>query len=184
MFCPRRRSGRSVALLCASLVGCVPMMKRAPKPVPPDGVVECTDTTEIPLAMAIAAVVGAGALVYATTHLDEAVDSGGVLWVPVLATSTVELTFAAGLGYSYAHECRDAKRLGAERLAVVRRKAGQAKARAEANALWKRAFTAARSDDCMTVRELDLQVRDLDLEFHAIVFARDVAIARCLATRE
>jgi hypothetical protein len=184
MASPRRPSGCSVALVCASLVGCVPMMKRAPRPIPVDGVVECTDSMEIPVAMAIAAVIGGGVLAYAATHPDETLDSGGVLWAPLVAISTVELTFAAGLGTVYVHECRDAKRLGAEQLAVVQRKAREAKARADASALWKRAFTAARTDDCMTVRELDAQVRDLDLEFHDVVFARDAAIARCLATRE
>jgi hypothetical protein len=43
----------------------------------------------------------------------------------------------------------------------------------------RRAAAAARTDNCASVIELDAQVRQLDEEFHAIVFARDAAIARC-----
>ncbi|HEY5925870.1 MAG TPA: hypothetical protein VIV11_29485 [Kofleriaceae bacterium] len=162
----------------------MPMVKRAPKQVPADGVVECTDTMETPLTMAIGAVVSAGVLAYGVTHIEESINNGGVLWLPLLGTASVELLFGAGLGYSYVRQCQDAKRLGAEQLAVVRHKDAQAKARAEAGTLWKRAFAAARADDCMAVRELDPQIRDLDVEFHDVVFARDVAIASCLAARE
>lgn len=47
---------------------------------------------------------------------------------------------------------------------------------------WIAGVVAARVDDCKTVRDLDAQIRALDVELHAVVFARDVAIARCLAT--
>lgn len=59
--------------------------------------------------------------------------------------------------------------------------------RDEAWQLTKQAQTAARAGDCATVMELDVRVRELDLELHATAFARDVAIARCLTpvpTRE
>jgi hypothetical protein len=45
------------------------------------------------------------------------------------------------------------------------------------------AAAAARRDDCEAVRTADVSVRDLDAEFHALVFVRDAAIARCLAVR-
>lgn len=55
--------------------------------------------------------------------------------------------------------------------------------RAAAWALTKEAAAAARRDDCEAVRAAEVSVRDLDAEFHAVVFLRDVAIARCLAVR-
>lgn len=156
-------------------------MVRAPEQIPPSGVVECTDTVEVPIAAMVGAVASAATLAYGMTHMDWAVDHGGVIWLPVLGGFSLDLVFAGDIGFARARECRDAKQRGAE---LARRNDARAKARAEAGVLWKRAATAARTDDCGTVRELDPQVRELDVEFHAVVFARDVAIARCLATRE
>ncbi|NVB82599.1 MAG: hypothetical protein HOV81_29735, partial [Kofleriaceae bacterium] len=105
---------------------------------------------------------------------------GGVFWVPVLAIVSAQLLFGEMESYASVLECRDAKQRGAELAEQARRKAD---ARAEAGVLWKRAAAAARTDDCATVRELEPQIRDLDVELHDVVFARDVGIARCLATR-
>ncbi len=46
--------------------------------------------------------------------------------------------------------------------------------------LTKQAAAAARQADCAKVRELSRRVAALDADFHASVFVRDVAIARCL----
>ena len=56
-------------------------------------------------------------------------------------------------------------------------------ARETAWTLTKQAATAARADDCTEVQELDPRVRDLDLDFHNVVFMRDVGIQRCLRMR-
>ena len=55
--------------------------------------------------------------------------------------------------------------------------------RAEAWAFTQQAQTAARAGDCATVATLDRQVAALDPSFHAVVFARDAAIARCTTPR-
>ena len=52
--------------------------------------------------------------------------------------------------------------------------------RGEAWTLTQQAQAAARAGDCAQVEQLDGQVGQLDAEFHAAVFVRDVAIARCL----
>jgi hypothetical protein len=45
----------------------------------------------------------------------------------------------------------------------------------------KVAAVAARTGDCDTVLVRNRIVREIDVDFHALVFLRDVAIARCLA---
>lgn len=48
----------------------------------------------------------------------------------------------------------------------------------------KKAEAAARADRCDEVRDLNVTVMMLDKDFHDVVFARDVAIARCLAAND
>lgn len=111
-------------------------------------------------------------------------DSAGFVWAPPLGLFGVIALMAAAEGAFHAHECRVAKERGAVVAEAARRNAEAARrkadARAEAGRLWKRAAAAARADDCASVRELDPQIRALDVELHDVVFARDVAIARCL----
>jgi hypothetical protein len=141
--------------------------------------VECTDTTEKPFAALVGAIASAGVLAYAATNPQAAVDHGGLLWMPVLGIASVDWLVDAAEGYSSGNECKVAKRRAAEQGSLAKAKSD---ARARAGTLWKRAAAAARADDCVTVRDLDPKVRELDVEFHAVVFSRDVAIARCLAT--
>lgn len=166
-------------VLFVALSACVGSMQRAPKQIPYDGKVECTDSLATPIAATIVGVVSYGAAIYAGTHGEGILRPGGMAWIPLLGIVGTTFIVNAPDGYMRAHQCQVAKRRGAEQAALVRRKA---EARAEAGRLWKRSAAAARADDCATVRELDPQIRDLDLEFHDTVFARDVAIARCLAS--
>jgi hypothetical protein len=55
--------------------------------------------------------------------------------------------------------------------------------RIEAWELTKQAKEAARSADCTQVQAIDPRVKDLDFDFHGVVFMRDVAIQRCLRER-
>lgn len=59
--------------------------------------------------------------------------------------------------------------------------AQRARARDHAWDLTRRAAAAARAGDCATAVRLDASVKRLDADLHATVFARDAAIARCLA---
>lgn len=108
-------------------------MKRAPERLPADGKVECTDSMTQPIAALVGAAVGAAVTVYAMQHPKEVLlDHAGFVWVPLVATASVTMAVGAGLGHSYAAECRDAKQRGA---ALAQRNEERAKARAEANAL-------------------------------------------------
>ena len=49
--------------------------------------------------------------------------------------------------------------------------------------LTKQAADAARVADCTQVQAIAPRVRELDLEFHGVVFMRDIAIQRCLRER-
>lgn len=55
-----------------------------------------------------------------------------------------------------------------------------ARLRERAVFLTKQAAAAARAGDCDTVSVRESEVRELDAEVHATVFARDIAIKRCL----
>jgi hypothetical protein len=49
--------------------------------------------------------------------------------------------------------------------------------------LTKQAAAAARQRDCTQVQAIDPRVRELDHDFHTVVFMRDLAIQRCLRAR-
>ena len=55
--------------------------------------------------------------------------------------------------------------------------------RATAWDLTQQAATAAREQDCTQVQAIAPRVRELDFDFHASVFMRDVAIQRCLRSQ-
>lgn len=127
----------------------------------------------MPIAAIIGAVAAAGAVAYAATNPELMIDTGGIYWGTALGSVALGLLEASGRGFAYADECTHAKRRGAE---LARR----AEVRGQAVALWKQATAAARVPDCVSVRGIEPQVRALDSEFHAVVFMRDVAIARCV----
>jgi hypothetical protein len=88
-------------------------------------------------------------------------------------------SLAATRGFTNVQACREHdQELAAEALAEQQRKAPRTH-----DAAWqvtKQAAASARAGDCAAVAGADRALRDLDAEFHATVFVRDVAIARCL----
>jgi hypothetical protein len=161
-----------------ALSACAGSIVRAPQQIPTDGVVECTDSMAVPIARAsVGGLLTAGTLAYIATDPHGSIDSGGIFWAPVLVIAGLDLLYGAAEGAATVRDCRAAKQRGAVVAEAARRRAAD---RAQAGTEWKRAAAAARADDCATVRELDPEIRELDVEFHDVVFARDVAIARCL----
>jgi hypothetical protein len=99
-----------------------------------------------------------------------------VLAVPPLAIGGLYAA-SAHHGLTAIRECRQARRQRELDAAAATKRDTREKA-------WKltqAAATAARANDCPAVKSLDARVWDVDIEFHDTVFARDVAIAACLA---
>jgi hypothetical protein len=122
--------------------------------------------------------IAAISLYVAAADPQDVLDSGGLAWVPAVGAFGFGALMAAADGAAAVRDCREATQSGAVIAEENQRKAAS---RATAAPYWKRAATAARADDCKTVRALDPQIRVLDVELHDVVFARDVAIARCLS---
>ena len=105
-----------------------------------------------------------------------------VLFVRVPATIGVIAGISATYGYFEVDSCRsDERRLLAAQHATEQQARVRAQTRENAWNATKAAALAARNHDCATVARIDADVRMLDAELYAAVFARDVAIARCLA---
>lgn len=169
------------ALACYVALGACARMAPPPKVMPADGIVQCTDSLDAPVTATVVSAVAFGAIALLASDQFIVALFESDLWlyyvalVPSIAITSGEVALR---GYQSAFACRDAKRRGAELAASTQ---ARRDARAKAGALWKRGAAAARADDCATVRAVDPQIRELDDEFHAVVFSRDVAIARCLA---
>lgn len=133
------------------------------------------------MALVVAGVAG-GAVALASTDMEWTIDHGGVAWMPVLGILATSLLFSAGDVVVLAEQCKDAKRRGAAIRVIQRRREARANARLQAVELWKLAARDARSDQCDRVRERGARIRELDEEFYAVVYLRDVAIARCART--
>jgi hypothetical protein len=174
--------------------GCSMIGIRAPDQVPHDQPLECSDHSALPYVdtAAAALLLGTGGLALGASglgyvsgdyrHGDNAlfIMLGILIGVP---TSFVGAIYAASAhhGYGAIRSCKGAHTERAIELEAEAERTRKADARAEAWTITKLAAEAARAADCAKVKELDVEVQGLDLDFHNTVFVRDVAIARCLA---
>jgi hypothetical protein len=118
-------------------------MVRAPEQLPADGKVECTDSMERPIALAIGSAVAAGATAVALTNLESALNNGGIMWVPLLGLFSLQMLRGAGVAHSYVLECRDAKQRAA---ALAGRQEARANARGEAGVLVRSSRSCTRQE--------------------------------------
>jgi hypothetical protein len=175
-----------LVLLVAS--GCSFIHVRGPsRPRSVDEPVECSDSTATPTGDLVVGLIGVGAVGLVVAHAREEPPQspGAGVFLGFVALTGVVVGLVGGTsaayGYSTVSKCRRVKR--AHAAAYDAALAHDADRKRTLDTAWERtqaAATAARSGDCATVTKLDAEVRAVDADFHATVFLRDVAIARCL----
>ncbi len=162
-------------------------------PLLPDSRVDCRSAAPVVDTMVAVTIVAVSASVlHAASQEPEqedfgaAIDAAFAALPAVMALSISPVVVASAIyGYVKTAKCRRRRREGelAERVAqeaADEAAATRASNREQAWTLTKGAATAARADDCAEVLRIGPRVLELDSTFHAVVFARDVAIAHCL----
>jgi len=192
------RRASLAALVVVALSGCSVMFATAPDDVKPGTPPVCSGDNLAQLDTAIATftslvgawfaiqIPGACSSCFIGRDYYERVALFGAAYSALFGASAV-------YGYHLANRCAREKRAFAESVQAAadarvrqqrdaeQRTLARAARRERAIELAKKAATTARADDCATVTSVDAELRDVDVEYHDVVFARDVAIARCLA---
>jgi hypothetical protein len=165
-----------VALLVLALGGCSfaftsPPARRDPCPTSPIA-------PSLDAAVAVGSLVASIAIV--ATGGENYAESNASAYASVAGVGAALFALAATRGFQNVSACRDHQRdLDRERLAA-RTPVAPSPSRLTAWDMTKHAAAAARNGDCATVLGVDRALVELDREFRDTVFARDVAIARCL----
>lgn len=145
----------------------------------------CTNDIGLPIFDATVGLLAVAFTAYIYSSLREdknARDSAGKIAAPILSLSA--LGFGSSVyGFKMVSNCNRVKKLERDELKVMgQQRRHRKEAWGRAWGITQRAALTARTGDCVTVIKLSAVVNALDEEFHAAVFARDVAIARCLAS--
>jgi hypothetical protein len=167
------------ALLVLSLTACSWYAKGSPKRRVRAAPIECTDSYVRPIADTVG--VAASATVGAMIVRDGECGALDCFAGPMFIALAPIMAFTALDGYAKVHACRAKQHEIRIEMIAERAAEERATARAAAWRITKHAAGAARAGNCDDVRASDRRVRELDAEFHATVFVRDVGIARCLA---
>ena len=162
--------------------GCALAWHDSHRSAPPISSSECPSRTRA-LIDTVGAV-GLGAMTgEAYVHRNDA-DSAAFIWVAPLAIGVAAFTASAVYGFIEPGVCErtvaDQQRIQLEAAQRDERDRARFQARVQASARLRAAAEAARRGDCESVRAASDDVLAIDREFHAVVFVRDVAIARCL----
>jgi hypothetical protein len=163
------------------VAGCTGFVNGPPRERTGVVLVDCTDHYIFPaLDTAAWTTVTAATIYWAKSGTFEDCEAIGCTLLPLGIVTAIAMPLIAAHGFERVHACRETK----SRIARVRfeeeARATHERVRDRAWRMTKEAMTAARADNCAEVRRLSAKVRAEDADFHATVFVRDVAIARCL----
>ncbi|MEO8699675.1 MAG: hypothetical protein ABI867_06510 [Kofleriaceae bacterium] len=171
-----------VAMLAGT--GCsLAMVRGAPSPLPTEGEIPCSSSYAMPIVdttIAVVAIATGLALLASRDRDDRLGDQAPFAVVLTGATFGV-----SGInGFTKVANCRELRadaRVDRADRALHDSDVQLRQRRERAWQLTKDAAAAARDGDCVTVKGLDLLVREIDREFHETVFLRDRGIAFCMA---
>ncbi len=165
---------RGVLLVLIS--GCSFALTQSPEPHRP-----CPTSDVVP---AIDAVAAAGLVVasiyFVATGGEDYAETDNATYATLSGVTAGLYVISATKGFTNVRACRDHKIELAFEERHAKLAAPNPHKHDEAWSLTKQAAASARNGDCKSVVGVDRALRDIDPEFHATVFARDAAIARCL----
>jgi hypothetical protein len=164
------------AALLLLVGGCSFGMTSSPRPHKP-----CTTSDTAPIIDTVSAVaLAAASVVVVVQSGEDYTTSDASAYATMTGVTAFIYTIAATRGWMNVRSCRDHD-------IELRHEARVAQQKKAQEGMWKlarQAAASARSGDCATVAGVDRALKQVDAEFHATVFVRDEAIARCLIARQ
>lgn len=167
------------AVLLVLISGCSFALTQSPEPRRP-----CPTSEVVPVIDGVAAAALLVTSIYfVASGGEDYAQTDNASYATVAGVGAGLYAIAATKGFTNVRACRDHQIELAFEERHAKRTAPNVHAHDEAWSLTKRAAVSARNGDCKSVVGVDRALRDIDPEFHATVFARDVAIARCLVPK-